>query len=158
MKNAEIIKHFFEEDEWHYECEEKENVVIFTTGVKIHGKLSRCDVTIACRDEQIVSYANIGINADVKHRAQVAEFITRVNYEFANLSRFEMDFEDGEVRTYYAVDCDGNMELSEKVIEGIVCCPADIFEQCGEALLDVMFGYATAAEACERLKQQSEIE
>ena len=152
MQSAETIRKFLEEDDWKYQVEkENEDVVIFRMGIRIDGKLARCDIRIICEEDRVISLANIGVFADEKRYAEAAEFITRVNYELANMSKFEMDFRDGEIRACYEVDCGGEMQLTEDVVEGIVYLPANMFDRYGNALLDVLFGYATPEEAVERL-------
>lgn len=157
MQSAETIRNFLEEDDWKYQVEtEDEEVVIFRTGMHIGGKIGRCDIRIICRKNQITSLANIAVYADEKHYAEAAEFITRVNYELANLCKFEMDFEDGEIRACYEVDCDGGMQLTKEVVEGILYFPSNMFCCYGDELLAVLFGYTTPKEAVKRLNEKQE--
>lgn len=67
-----------------------------------------------------------------------------------------MDFRDGEIRACYEVDCGGEMQLTEDVVEGIVYLPANMFDRYGNALLDVLFGYAKPEEAVERLIERQQ--
>ena len=157
MHSAEIIREYLEKDNWKYEVEkENEDVVIFRLRVTINGKISVCDIRIVCDERFINSCANISVFADEKCYADVAEFITRVNYELATTSRFEMDFTDGEIRACYLVDCRGKMQFTEEVVKGIIYSPLYMFDSYGDALLEVLFGYVTPEDAVNRLIEQLE--
>ena len=167
MRSAEAIRKFLEKDDLKYQVEkENEDVVIFRMGICIDENLAsaRGDIRIICEKDRVTSLANIGVVADEKRYAEAAEFITHVNYELANMSKFKMNFIDSEIRVWYEMDCNWEIKLTEDGIRacyevdysGVIRFIEDmvrriVYPSANIALLDVLFGYATPEEAVERL-------
>lgn len=76
------------------------------------------DVDLRRNFFSITAYAPIHISEDL--RASVAELLTRINYDLF-LSKFEMDFEDGEVRVNNTVYVE-NGQLSQSMIMTLEQC------------------------------------
>lgn len=172
MRSAEAIRKFLEKDDLKYQVEkENEDVVIFRMGICIDENLAsaRGDIRIICEKDRVTSLANIGVVADEKRYAEAAEFITRVNYELANMSKFKMNFIDSEIRVWYEMDCNWEIKLTEDGIRacyevdysGVIRFIEDmvrriVYPSANIALLDVLFGYATPEEAVETVKRSIE--
>jgi hypothetical protein len=62
-----------------------------------------CYARVREEQEQVMFYTIYPLRAPAERRAEVAEFVTRVNYGLA-LGNMEMDVSDGEVRFKTSVD------------------------------------------------------
>ena len=142
MKYSEQIKvsiqNYLEKDEWHYTFDEEQH--FFKAGIKIDGKLNRCDIIIDIREEYYLVYGMIALNADEKCLNDISEYIHRINYGL-KFGSFELDLRDGEIRYKMCVDCGDDCDCmpSESVIQRSLEMPALMFEKYGNGLLDIMF-------------------
>lgn len=98
-----------------------------------------------------IVYCTLNISADEGCRREAAEFLIRANRKMG-LGNFEMDMRDGEIRFKCMVDCD-DCPPSEDVISSSLTLGDTYLERFGDALLSVLFGFATpeaAIAACSK--------
>lgn len=149
---ANIVKHFLNEDDWHFSFDEARG--IFNFGLKLKGTLQKIDYVIDVKDDDVIVYGICPIGADrndSRIMSQVAEFICRANYGLSNGS-FEFDFRDGEIRFKSYIDCDGVIP-STKVIKNSLYCTAAMFKRYSSGFTSIIFAGGNAKEAidiCEK--------
>lgn len=144
---ARLIKKFLDEDDWHYSFDEEKGV--FSFNLSMSNKLKTISYRVRVREDCYISYAFCPINAD-DCKAEMAEFITRVNYGLRN-GNFEMDYNDGEIRYKCFVNCDGTAP-GKQIIKDSIYIPASMFKRYGSGIINVLFGVkdpAAAVEECE---------
>lgn len=149
---ANAINTFLKEDDWHFSFDEQRGM--FKFGLSLKSKLKKVNYFIHVKEDEYIVYAVSPLGADEdneKMMAAMAEFVCRANYGLRN-GNFELDMRDGEVRFKSFVDCEGIMPSNE-VIRNSIHCPAAMFKQYGNGILDIIFGNASAKEAiaeCEK--------
>lgn len=141
----EAIEQYLKNDEWNYEFDEEREFI--RCGINLRNRLKECRIIVDIDETKYLSLALINLNCDEEHRAELSKFLTMVNYGLL-IGNFEMDFNDGEVRYKIATNCKDCIP-SQAVIEDSLMIPAVMFEQFGDAILDVMFGVKSAEEAYE---------
>ena len=137
------IEQYLKNDEWNYTFDEEREVI--RCGINLRNRLKECRIIVDIDETKCLSLGLISLNCDEEHRVELSKFLTMVNYGLL-LGNFEMDFNDGEVRYKIATNCKDCIP-SQAVIEDSMMIPAIMFEQFGDAMIDVMFGYKTAEEA-----------
>lgn len=152
MDIANAINTFLKEDDWHFSFDEQRGV--FKFGLSLKSKLKKVNYLIHIKEDEYIVYAISPIGADEDDEtmmAAMAEFVCRANYGLKN-GNFELDMRDGEVRFKCFVDCEDIMPSTE-VIRNSIHCPAAMFKQYGDGIIDIIFGNASAKEAiakCEK--------
>lgn len=144
------IKKFLDEDDWHYEVDEKNEVI--TTGLNLSNKLKSSRIVIDLRDDKYLVYFSISLNTEEKERPEMLDLLNRINYGLM-FGCFEMDLKDGEVRFRYAVDCDGTVPTSA-IIKHSLYRPAMTMDKYGNAIVQVLMGVATGKEAYEMAQKK----
>jgi hypothetical protein len=92
-----------------------------------------------------VLYVFFSAKAKKARRAEVAEFVTRANWDLGD-GNFEMDLDSGEVRLKVALDYTGTI-LSPLLLRNIILDAMDVTEIYSDALAQVMAGKASAKDA-----------
>jgi len=83
-------------------------------------------------------------------RTMCAELLMRINFTLA-LGSFEIDFRDGEIRYRMAVDVEGS-SLSLKMVETNLMVPAATMDRYFPALMAVIYGGKSPADAIEEAR------
>lgn len=149
---ANAINTFLKEDDWHFSFDEQRGV--FKFGLSLKSKLKKVNYLIHVKEDEYIVYVISPIGADEddkKMMAAMAEFVCRANYGLKN-GNFELDMRDGEIRFKCFVDCEDIMPSTE-VIRNSIHCPAAMFKQYGDGIIDIIFGNVSAKEAvakCEK--------
>lgn len=149
---ANAINTFLKEDDWHFSFDEQRGV--FKFGLSLKSKLKKVNYLIHVKEDEYIVYAISPIGADEddkKMMAAMAEFVCRANYGLKN-GNFELDMRDGEIRFKCFVDCEDIMPSTE-VIRNSIHCPAAMFKQYGDGIIDIIFGNASAKEAVARCEK-----
>jgi len=152
MDIANAINTFLKEDDWHYSFDEQRGV--FKFGLNLKSKLKKVNYLIHVKEDEYIVYAISPIGADEDDEtmmAAIAEFVCRANYGLKN-GNFELDMRDGEVRFKSFVDCEDIMP-SVEVIRNSIHCPAAMFKQYGDGIIDIIFGNASAKDAIARCEK-----
>ena len=139
----EAIEQYLTNDEWNYEFDEEREII--RCGINLRNRLKECRIIVDIDETKYLSIALISLNCDEELRVELSKLLTMINYGLL-IGNFEMDFSDGEVRYKIATNCKDCIP-SQSIIEDSMMIPAVMFEQFGDAILDVMFGYKTAEEA-----------
>lgn len=135
---AQMIESFFKEKGWKYDCpRKKEDRILFTTGVNMGNVLGNLRILIFVREDSYVVNAILNNFAEKERYAQVAEYLHRANYATSN-GNFEFDYDDGEIRYKTYVNFDGDVVLSNQVIEESIFVPIFMFDEYGKNLLRLM--------------------
>lgn len=150
-----IIQDYLDRDEWHYTFDEEQH--FFKAGIKLDGKLNRCDIIIDIREEYYLVYGMIALSADEKCLNAILEYIHRINYGL-KFGSFELDLRDGEIRYKMYVDCGNDCDCmpSESVIQRSLEMPALMFEKYGDGFLNIMFGNVSPEEAIKMVEEETE--
>lgn len=85
-----------------------------------------------------------------KQRPEVAEFITRANFDMA-IGNFELSYETGEVRFKSSVDF-SHVGLSELLARNAILCAVDVVEAYGNQLAEVARGEKKGRAAVEEVE------
>lgn len=149
-KTQKHIQSFLDRDDWSYEFNEEKEY--FKTGIKLDGKLKRCDIIVDIREDYYIVYGIIDITADKNNIQNMAEFLHRVNNRLT-FGSFELFYEDGEIRSKILVDCGDDCDClpSDSIIKRSLHFPAILFDEYSDGLLGVMFDFLTPEEAIEKL-------
>lgn len=137
------IEQYLKNDEWHYTFDEEREII--RCGINLKNRLKECRIIADIDETKYLTLALINLNCDEEHRDELAKFLTMVNYGLL-IGNFEMDYNDGEVRYKVATNCKDCIP-SQSVVEDSMMIPAVMFEQYGDAILDVMFGVKSAKQA-----------
>ncbi len=92
---------FLQEDEWKFTPMAGETAALMTFNCENASYL--CYARVREEQEQIMFYTIYPLRAPAERRAEVAEFVARVNYGLA-LGNMELDVGDGEVRFKMSAD------------------------------------------------------
>ena len=153
IKNC--IQNYLDQNKWYYTFDEEDTY--FKAGIKIDGKLSRCDLIIDIGKSFYLVYAKIALSADPTNINAVSEYLHRANFGL-KLGSFELDHSDGEIRYKMYVDCGDDCDCmpSESVIRRSLEMPASMLEIYGDGLMRVLLGVATPEEAIEEAEQKDD--
>ena len=145
LKKLELsLENYFSSNGWNYEFDRENSV--FRITLALNGKIKSVNHVIYVGDSEYRSYAYPNImNANEKSYNSVAEYLHRINRSIFD-GRFEIDFEDGEIRFFIRKECI-NREPEEKDFLDILELPEYIISCYGEGLLAVMFGVKSPKEA-----------
>lgn len=139
----EAIEQYLKNDEWNYTFDEERELI--RCGINLRNRLKECRIIADIDETKYLTLALINLNCDEEHRDELAKLLTLINYGLI-IGNFEMDYDDGEIRYKVATNCKDCIP-SQAVIEDSMMIPAVMFEQFGDAILDVMFGVKSAEEA-----------
>jgi len=95
MTIVELVKDYFKTEGWLFSQVEDKNVFLF--GINGENGKFQCLADIFDEEKFFSFYSICGFNTPESKKQEMAELITRLNYE-EGFGNFEMDFEDGEIR------------------------------------------------------------
>lgn len=137
------ITRFLDSDDWKYRLDTDKGVI--KMGLNIGGKMKHVDIVIDLRDDKYLIYYTCPLNVDKGERAEMRDLLNRINFKLM-FGSFEMDDRDGEILFRYAVDCDGVLP-SQQVIRHSLYRPATTLNKYGDAIIQVLMGFATGEQA-----------
>ena len=137
------IIRFLNDDDWKYRLDTDKEVI--KSGLSIDGKMKHVDIMIDLRDDKYLVYFTCPLNTEERERAEMRVLLNRINYKLM-FGSFEMDDRDDEIQFRYAVDCDDQLP-SQQVIRHSLYRPAATLNKYGDAIIQVLMGFATGAEA-----------
>jgi len=110
------ITEYFEADGWHIHRIDEDTAY----SVTFEGKNGKwvCIAQVIEDDQEFVFYSAYPDNAPESKRAEIAELLTRFNYNLT-FGNFEMDFDDGHIRFRTCIDITGH-ELGAMLIAQVV--------------------------------------
>lgn len=144
-ENAEFVKKFFDEDDWHYEMRDAETAVVFTGGIGgFKGLYNSFRYLLIVGDDEVQNYTQYPASAKEK-LPEVAEFITRANYGL-KYGAFEMDWNDGEVRFHLTTPMAAIL-ADRNNIPMITALPSQMLDRYSKGFTEVLMGLKTPEEA-----------
>lgn len=150
---AETINNFLIEDDWHFEFDEEKGIFRFDLSIK--SKIKNLSYVIVVNEDDFSIYATSPVGADSDDddmMAEMAEFITRVNYGMKN-GNFEMDYRDGEIRYKVFVDCEESLP-DDVVIKNGIFVISSVFRRYANGITGIIFGGLSGQEACEMCERE----
>lgn len=153
MKAIDAIKAFFNNNEWKYNYNEKDNV--FISGIDMGNIIGSVRMLIILSDKSYNVYMILNSKIEEQYFSIIAEFLHRVNYGLNN-GNFEIDYRDGEIRyKTYVSFIDGN--VSEEIVADSIIVGAAMINRYGKGLMQLMLGDGTPeewVEYCERTNDE----
>jgi hypothetical protein len=147
-KLLDVVMAFLKQEEWPFEILENSTVA----RLHFQGDSAQFTCFAQTREEvnQFVFYSVCPVNVPEHKRMEIAEFITRANYDMA-IGNFEMDFEDGEVRFKTSIDVEGT-ELSLELLNPLLYANVLMMDQYLPGLMSVIYSDVSPATAVEQVE------
>lgn len=137
-----LIQHL-EDRKCRFLVDEEHEVVRINT----HTRVGSYEIVVCPRADrelfQVFGLAPVRIPTGA--RPAVAEAIARANYGMT-LGRFELDFEDGELRLHADTVMVSNL-LSDEVIERLISCAVQMLDLFMPAILAIVYGNESPADS-----------
>ena len=144
-ENAEFVKKFLDDDDWHYEMSDHEKAMIFRGGIGgLKGLYNSFRYLLIVGDDVVQSYMTFPASAKEK-LPQIAEFITRANYGL-KYGAFEMDWNDGEVRFHLTIPMSAIL-ADRNQIPALMAIPAQTLDKYSKGFVEVMMDLKTPEQA-----------
>lgn len=137
-KCAELLAGHFEQEGLHYGMEVQESGEIIFMGVMggFEGAFSTFNFYVVVEDDVIKGMAILPFSITGDFRAAVSELITHINYKL-KYGRFEMDYEDGEVRYRVCLPAFGINGHIEEYVRLLLHLPLEMVGDWAQAFSDV---------------------
>lgn len=110
------VVEYFDKDNWKYQQLPNQTILRMGYGGK-NGNWT-CYAQTREEEQQFIFYSVLPSNASEEKRSDIAEFITRANYNLV-VGNFEMDYSDGEIRYKTSINLT-NVEATYAIIRGLV--------------------------------------
>jgi len=110
------VVEYFEKDNWKYAQLPNQTILRMGFGGK-NGNWT-CYAQTREEEQQFIFYSVLPTNAAEEKRPDMAEFITRANYNLV-VGNFEMDYADGEIRYKTSINLN-SVEATHALIHGLV--------------------------------------
>lgn len=144
------ITSFLREDDWKFTLDEEREII--KCGLNLKSKLRKVDIVFDLRDDKYLVFLTCPLTVGEAERAEMRDLMNRINYGIM-FGCFEMDDRDGEIRFRNAVDCDGVLP-SKEVIEHSIYRSAITVDKYGDAIVQVLMGFATGEEAYKAAREK----
>lgn len=155
-KVADVIKSFFEKNEWNYDVLDDENIII--SKINMGNAIGSVKIAICIGEDNYIVYSVLNSKVEKKYFSEVSEFLHRANYGLRN-GNFEMDYNDGEVRYKTYVNFE-NIDISEEMVATSIVVGVLMINKYGKGLLKIMIGEGNPQECiqeCEDDKNDENI-
>lgn len=150
-ENAEIVKKYLDDHDWHYDTKETESAIVFSGGVGApRGVFSSFKFVVLVEDDIVQNITTLPVSMRDK-LAEGAEYVARVNYPLKR-GRMNMDFRDGEVNFHFAVPMAAVKADTDEVLSELLCLPGAMLAKYGDGIAKILFNGAdpkTAYEQCD---------
>ncbi len=145
----EALVRYLEENRWKFERHDPENAI--NLGFAGRNACYRCFASTDESDNLFQFFSFIPLRVPAEKRQEIAELITRANYGL-KLGKFEMDFEDGEIRFHTSARYGEGM-LHEEVIRDIISVNLFTVDRYFPAFANVLFSNTEPADAVAMIEQ-----
>ena len=149
-ENAEFVKKFLDDNDWHYDMHDLDKVMVFTGGVSgFKGLYNSFRFLMLVGDDEVQNYAMLPASAKDK-LPQMAEFITRANYGL-KYGAFEMDYNDGKVRFHLTFPMTA-IRADRLLLPTLLALPPKMLDQYAKGFTEVLMDLNTpeaAVKDCE---------
>ena len=144
-ENAEFVKKFLDDNDWHYEMTEHDTCMVFAGGVGgFKGLYNSFRFLMFVGEDEVQNYATFPVHTKDK-LPQVAEFIARANHGL-KYGAFEMDYGDGEVRFHLAFPMTA-VRADSLLLPTLLALPPKMLDQYAKGFMDVLMDIKTPADA-----------
>ena len=143
------ITRFLDADDWKYKLDSEKEIL--KLGLTIHNKMKYVDIIFDLRDDKYLLFFTCPLSVDAAERPEMRDLINRINYTLM-FGCFEMGERDGEIRFRYSVDCDNQLP-SQEIIKHSLYRSAATLEKYGDAIVQVLMGFATGKDAFEKARK-----
>ena len=142
-KLMDAVTEFLQQDGWPYEPIDDGSVV----RVLFQGDNAQFTCFGQTREdaEQFVFYSICPVSVPEHKRQEVAEFITRANYDMV-LGNYEMDYGDGELRFKTSIDVEGT-QLTPGLIKPLLYANVLMMDQYLPGVMAVIYADKSPADA-----------
>lgn len=137
------IENFLTNDDWKFNPINENGM--YRLNIALKGKLQKATLLINVRSDGFSIRIVLPMKAEDNVKAAMAEFIARANYGLY-IGNFELDYSDGEL-SYRASICSEDIEPTFEQINSLIYTSWNTVEKYGDALVKVLFGFATAEAA-----------
>ena len=150
-QNAEIVKRYLDENDWHYEMKDTGDSVIFNGGIGgFKGVYESFRFAMVVGDDTVQNFSTYPASAKGK-QSEMAEFLIRANYGM-KYGAFEMDWSDGEVRFHVAIPMAAIKADNDEVVR-VLALPASMLGKYSKGFSAVLLGVMTPAEAVQACEE-----
>ena len=150
-ENAEIVRNYLDANDWHYEIKEHDEAISFVGGLESGSKVFKSfRFQLLVEDGYVQNFVVLPVGAGEK-KAQIAEFIARVNYPLKR-ARMDLDYRDGEIRCHHNVPIAAVKQDPETTLEDVLFVPAALLSRYADGIAKILFGDEdpeTAYEECD---------
>ncbi len=144
-ENAEFVKTFLDEDDWHYDMADHGTVATFTGGIGgFKGLYNSYRFLLFVGDDEVQNYSTLPASAKDK-LPQMAEFITRANYGL-KYGAFEMDYGDGEVRFHVTYPM-AALRAERELMLALMFLPGNMLDRYSKGLTEVLMDLKSPEDA-----------
>ena len=155
-ENAEFVEKYLDETDRPYVMRYFVHRATFSGEVSgFEGLYNSFRFVMVVDDDAVQNYVNYPISAKDK-MPQMAEFITRANYEL-KYGAFEMDYSNGEVRFHLALPMSA-VRADEDLLPLMIGLPPTILDKYAKGFFDVLMGVKTPEEAIKDCKGDGSVE
>lgn len=153
--NVEVVKKYFDENDWHYQMTEHEEATFFEGGVNTGDKckFNAFRFRLIVDDDYAQVFFVLPISAKGK-LAEVAEYITRINYTLKR-GRFDMDYSDGEVRFHHGISMIGVLANPDVLLSELMILGGMVMSRYAEGVAKIVYGSVDPKVAIEEMEQGS---
>ncbi len=150
-QNAEIVKRYLDDNDWHYEMKDTGDTVIFSGGIGgFKGVYKSFRFVMVVDDDTVQNFATYPASAKDK-LPEMAEFLVRANYGMI-YGAFEMDWNDGEVRFHIAIPMAAIRADNDEIVR-VLALPANMLGKYSNGFSSVLLGVKTPAEAVQACRE-----
>ena len=150
--NVEVVKKYFDENDWHYQMTEHEEATFFEGGVNTGDKCNAFRFRLIVDDDYAQVFFVLPISAKGK-LAEVAEYITRINYTLKR-GRFDMDYSDGEVRFHHGMSMIGVLANPDVLLSELMVLGGTVMSRYAEGFAKIIYGSLDPKMAYEEMEQE----
>lgn len=114
------------------------------TDIKLNCKFRKADIDIIINEDSFLVYLILPMTADKEVQKEMAEFLTRVNYDLESCN-FEIDFSDGEIRCKCFCNCADIVPTNQQISNCIFFNTATV-NNYGNGIAKILFSIGTPEE------------
>ena len=145
-ENAEFVKRFLDETDWHYDMSDHEKAMVFTGGLGgFGGMYNSFKFLMVVGEDEAQTYVMFPVSAPKDKLQQMAEFVIRANYGL-RYGGLEMDFTDGEIRFHMTLPMQAIFAERELIVV-LLGLPAKELHRYSRGITEVLMGLKSPEEA-----------
>lgn len=145
MLNQEVqaaFETFFHENDLdhHKRVNEECDRVSYVIRMDTYGVVGTIDIQVSIMDDCVVSMVFYPFKIKENRLAEVNEFITRMNYEYLQFAKFELDYESGVLIAVSRHYTSSDNAFDEDMIESMLWEPALLLDSYGDDIFLIANG------------------